>query len=133
MAMEDDGDVERVSVRTYVPAYQRAAWDREAKSMDMSRAEYVRTMVQRGRREALLDDESPDPRSDDATPGGEPLEDRVLDVLREDGYVDWEELLAGVTDDVEARVEAALDSLQKADRVRYSGRHGGYTVVDDGD
>ena len=133
MATESEADVERVSVRTYVPAYQREAWDQEAESMDMSRAEYVRTMVQRGRRERLLDEEPPEDGSGDATPGGEPLEDRVLAVLREGGYVGWEELLAGVTDDIEARVEAALDGLQKADRVRYSGRHGGYTVVEDGD
>lgn len=133
MATEPDGDTERVSVRTYVPAYQREAWDREAESMDMSRAEYVRTMVQRGRHESLLDDDPPEDRSGDATPGGEPIEDRILGVLRRGEYVDWDELVAGVTGDIEDRVDDALDQLQDANRVRYSGRHGGYTLVDDGD
>ncbi|MFB6192277.1 MAG: DUF5805 domain-containing protein [Haloarculaceae archaeon] len=133
MATETDGDTERVSVRTYVPAYQRDAWDEEADSMDMSRAEYVRTMVQRGRREELLTEDRPEDGSDDATPGGEPVEDRIIDVLRRGEYVDWDELIAGVTEELEDRVERALDRLQERNRVRYSGRHGGYALVDDGD
>lgn len=126
---------ERVSVQTYVPESQRERWRREAESLDMSQAEFVRTMVQAGRRSFDLDG---DPRtaanggSPDATPGGEGLEDRVLDVLREESFADWDELLAAVTDDAEQRLEEALDELQAADRIRYSGRHDGYTVVDDG-
>jgi len=124
-------------VRTYVPAYQREAWDREAETMDMSRAEYVRTMVQRGRREDLLaEDPSEDPADDhsgDATPGGEPVEDRIIEVLYSGEYVDWDDLVAGVTGDIEDRIDAALDRLQDANRVRYSGRHAGYTLVNDGD
>jgi hypothetical protein len=135
MATESD----RVAVQTYVPAEQREEWKREAERLDMSQAEYVRTMIQAGRRgfDLQSDQESVDSTSDlkedisNETPGGKRLKDRVLDVLRESEFADWEMILAGVTDDVEERLEAALDELQSEDRIRYSGRHGGYTVIDD--
>jgi hypothetical protein len=134
MATESD----RVAVQTYAPAEQREAWEREAERLDMSLAEYVRTMIQAGRRGFdLRGDEEGDSTSDvdgdisDDTPGGKRLKNRVLDVLRESEFADWETILAGVTDDVEERLEAALDELQSEDRIRYSGRRGGYTVIDD--
>jgi hypothetical protein len=130
MATEND---ERVTVQTYVPASQREVWGREAEQLDMSRAEYVRSMVQAGRRSFDLDGTAEEPPSDRSNPGGQGLEDRVLEILESEGYCDWEELVAGLTDDVEDRLAVALDELQAADRVRYSGRHGGYTVVDDGE
>ena len=129
----DMSENDRVSVQTYVPADQRNRWREEAEELDMSQAEYVRTMVQAGRRSFDLGSRNRDePRSPDASPGGDGLKDRVLDVLRESGVADWEELVAGVTDDIERRLDDALEELQAEDRVRYSGRRGGYTVVDDG-
>jgi hypothetical protein len=151
-------DTERVSVSTYVPAYQRATWEAEAESMNVSRSEYVRLMVQAGRRSFDLEspgngaeqspsggsaeaDRSPggppngdtpeegrDPTSD---PGGNVLEDRVLDLLSEGSYLEWDELVAGLTEDIEERLDDVLGELQTDNRVRYSGRHGGYTVVPD--
>jgi hypothetical protein len=132
----EEVDAERVTVQTYVPAYQRDTWAREAEELDMSRAEYVRVMVQAGRRGFDLEDDSRKPvdgDEDGADPRGDGLEDRILAILGSEGYCDWDELVAGLTDDVEERLEDALDELQSANRVRYSGRHGGYTVVDDGD
>ena len=133
---------ERVSVQTYVSADQRDRWREEADQLDMSQAEYVRSMVQAGRRSFDLNTESDslnsgtsnpvEAPSRDAIPGGEALEDRVLEVLRADEFADWEELVAGVTDDIEQRLDETLEELQADDRIRYSGRHGGYTVVDDG-
>lgn len=134
-------DDERVSVQTYVPESQRDQWRSDAEELDMSQAEYVRTMVQAGRRGFDLDPDEGD--SDDlteiagrsgskgSTPGVDGLNRRVLDVLRESEFADWDTLLAGVTDDIEQRLEETLDELQANDRIRYSGRHGGYTVVDD--
>ena len=124
---------ERVSVQTYVPSVQRERWREEADELDMSNAEYVRTMVQAGRRsfDLYTTDTEPDDDVSDPTPGVDGLEERVLDVLRENEFADWDRLLAGVTDDIEDRLEAALDELQAAGRVKYSGRHGGYTVIDD--
>lgn len=133
---------ERVSVQTYVSADQRDRWRQEADKLDMNQAEYVRSMVQAGRRSFSLNTdadslsgESDNPvesPSRDATPGGEGLEDRVLEILRSEEFADWDELVAGVTDDIEERLDETLEELQADDRIRYSGRHGGYTVVDDG-
>jgi hypothetical protein len=131
---------ERVSVQTYVPSDQRDRWREEAEELDMSQAEYVRTMIQAGRRgfdltrNGSVDTESStsaEAPSIDVTPGVDGLKDRILDVLREEGIADWDALLAGVTDDIEERLESVLEELQSADRIRYSGRQGGYTVVDD--
>lgn len=137
--MSSDG--ERVSVQTYVSSAQQELWRAEADDLDMSQAEYVRTMIQAGRRSfdlnstGSLNTESrntDEPGSTDATPGVDGLEDRVLEVLRREEYADWDELLAGVTDDIEEHLDETLDELQSDNRVRYSGRHGGYTVIDDG-
>ncbi len=66
-------------------------------------------------------------------PRGKALETRVLNLLENDTYA-WDELLEAVTDDVESRLDDALEQLQAENRIRYSGRHGGYTIVeDDGD
>ncbi len=134
-------DDERVSVQTYISESQRELWQKEADQMNMSQAEYVRTMVQAGRRGFELhtadsdlnstSDGSAEAGLGDETPGVTGLKDRVLDVLRSTEFADWDALLAGVTDDIEERLEETLDELQSDDRVRYSGRHGGYTVVDD--
>jgi hypothetical protein len=137
MATESD----RVAVQTYVPAEQRTVWRQEAEDLDMSQAEYVRTMVQAGRRgfdlnstdETLYTDSTNavEQEISDASPGVEELNRRVLDVLRGAEFADWETILAGVTDDIEDRLEETLDELQSKNRIRYSGRHGGYTVIDD--
>ena len=41
---------DRVSVKTSVPEYQKRAWTENADAMDMTQSEFVRTMVQAGRR-----------------------------------------------------------------------------------
>ena len=123
---------DRVSVQTYVPADQRDRWREEAEELDMSQAEYVRTMVQAGRRGFDLADGSDEPASPDATPGVDGLKTRVLAVLEERGTAGWDALLAGVTDDIEERLDETLEELQAENQVRYNGRQGGYTVVEDG-
>ena len=141
---ESDIDTSRVSVRTYVPAYQRAKWDDHAEELEMSRSEFVRTMVQAGRRgfggtdTGAKPPESSDPEStatesgsgpsSDANPQGMDVEQRVVDVLGSADYLSWDELLDAVTDDIEAELEAALQELQSAGQVTYSGRNGGYTI-----
>jgi hypothetical protein len=153
----EGADTERVSVNTYVPAYQRATWADEAESMGVSRSEYVRLMVQAGRRSFDLDgtatssnsenesearDGSPrqngvtegnpeDGGGTESNPRGDALRERVLDLLDSDAHLDWDELVAGLTDDIEERLDETLEALQADGRDRYSGRHGGYTVVND--
>ncbi|WP_436929001.1 DUF5805 domain-containing protein [Halosimplex halobium] len=141
---ESDLDTERVSVRTYVPAYQREEWDDHAAELDMSRSEFVRTMVQAGRRgfgdtdSAVEVSEPADPEqgpeesgggpSSDADPQGSGMEERVAAALRSAEYLSWDELLEAVADDIEAELEDALQRLQSEGRVTYSGRNGGYTI-----
>jgi hypothetical protein len=64
-------------------------------------------------------------------PQGNALETRVLELLKSDTY-SWDELLEAVADDIESRLDETLTDLQSENRIRYSGRHGGYTVVDGG-
>ena len=130
-----DADTERTAVRTYVPAYQKERWATHAEELDMSQSEFVRTMVQAGRREFDLErpgindgEESPEQPSN---PRGGGLEDRVETVLSTEGVVSWDELLEVVSDDLEGRLESALETLQDENAVRYRPRQGGYALVDD--
>jgi len=174
-----EGDTERVTVRTYVPKYQRDEWDDHAEDLDMSRSEFIRTMVQAGRRtfgnddgpfDAVLDTSGSSADSvagadgaetsatdrqlpgtegtgatvddDDSTGTGDApisgaaagrdttndLETQVVETLSGERYLSWDELLAAVTDDIEDRLEVTLQELQAGNRVRYSGRNGGYTL-----
>ena len=124
-----DGETDRVAVKTYVPRYQKEAWQTQAAALDMSQSEFVRSMVQAGRKGFDLDPEKPG--SGDATPSGEGLKDRVLDVLASEGPLEWEELVGELTDGFEDELEDVLQSLQAENRVQYSGRRGGYTLGDD--
>jgi hypothetical protein len=139
MADED----ERVTVRTYVPTWQRERWREEAEVRGMSQSEFVRTMVQAGRRgfdrsgdSAPSDGRNPVKGADrDVTPGveagGSPLEERVLELVEREGPLEWDGLVDGHVGDYEDRLEETLDDLQSANRLKHSGRAGGY-VVDDG-
>ena len=130
---------DRLPVQTYVPATQRKMWRDEADEMNMSQAEYVRSMVQAGRRSFEFGgsgtdetDPSEEEPSPDANPGGSRLKDRVLNVLETEEVADWEDIRAAVTDDIDDRLEEALSELQSEDTIRYSGRRDGYVVVEDG-
>ncbi|WP_227130857.1 DUF5805 domain-containing protein [Halorubellus salinus] len=137
-------DVERAVVKTYVPAYQKDAWVEHADRLDMSQSEFVRTMVQAGRRDFTVDGSpaaadhpsTPGPdrtgsgndAEDDASDARSEFEDRVYALLQEETR-SWDDLLEAVTDDVEGRLEDALQSLQAANKVVYSGRNGGYEAI----
>jgi DNA-binding transcriptional MocR family regulator len=136
--MAADTDTTRTKVETYLPAYQKERWREHAEELEMSQSEFVKAMVQAGRRgfeaEAAGEREegnassekSVEPETPDSNPGGNDLEDRVLAVLDE-GSCSWEELVDRMTDDIEERLDAVLEDLQRANRIRYSGRNGGYT------
>ncbi|WP_254764003.1 DUF5805 domain-containing protein [Natrinema marinum] len=130
--MGDSADTSRKSVKTYVPAYQKAEWQSHADDLEMSQSEFVRTMVQAGRKgfEPDSTDET-DSGSPAPDPGGNGLERQVLESLSSDTY-SWDELLESVSDDIESRLDETLEKLQANNRIRYSGRHGGYTTVDGG-
>ncbi|MFB6220799.1 MAG: DUF5805 domain-containing protein [Halolamina sp.] len=129
-------DGETVQVKTRVPAYQREEWKAAADRLDMSQSEFFRAMVQAGRSgfeggESAAATSSPEEdRSSDANPGGNGLEDRVISALSADEATPWDALLEELLGDFEQRLE---ETLQTSDRVRYSGREGGYVLTDDGE
>lgn len=134
---------DQTPVTTRVPASQKAAWAADADALDMSQAEFVRTMVQAGRRELELPEgvgaataagaeggerDGVEPDSPGPNPGGEALEDRVLDVLQEEGVCSWDELVEAFVGDFEDELDETLTRLQSEGPVSYSGREGGYVV-----
>ena len=141
----EDVDTARTTVKTYVPAYQRAEWDAHAEELDMSRSEFVRSMVQAGRRGfGAVDGEGEDEERDsgvrrpsgdvagDGTRTGDdeerPFEVQILNALSRAEFLSWEELVEAVTSDIEDQLETTLQDLQADNRVRYSGPNGGYTI-----
>ncbi len=124
-----ESSTERTAVKTYVPAYQEELWAEHAEELGMSKSEFVRTMVQAGRKGFEGVDSGSDPQGSEAE-NGVAFEDRVVSAL-EGETRSWDELLAALTDDVETRLDGALSDLQAENRVRYNGREGGYTLVDD--
>lgn len=126
--MSESADTSRTAVKTYVPSYQKAEWQAHADDLGMSQSEFVRTMVQAGRKGFEPGTEGP--TSPDPDPGGNALENRVLELLSADTY-SWEQLLEAVSEDIESRLDETLGELQADNRIRYSGRHGGYTIVED--
>lgn len=127
--MSADGvDTERAAVKTYVPAYQKAEWQAHAEDLDMTLSEFVRTMAQAGRRQFELDPVEPEDSGSD--PGGQGLEDHVLEILESRGAQAWDELVESLTEDIEDRLDETLDELQSDNRIKYSGRDGGYTLLE---
>lgn len=129
----DAEDVETVQVKTRVPKYQRTEWKAAADRLGMSQSEFLRTMVQAGRSgfeavESSGGRSKPEEGSSTGTnPGGNGLEDRVLATLSADEAVSWDELVESLLGDFEERLE---ETLQSTERVRYSGREGGYILTD---
>ncbi len=123
---------DRRSVKTYVPESQKTEWQRHADELGMSQSEFVRTMVQAGRRGFTLDGpgNTEEPDVEGSNPRGNALETRVERILS-NGARSWDELIDAVSGDLEDRLEETLDSLQDRNRVRYSGRDGGYTLTDE--
>ena len=64
---------------------------------------------------------------------GDGLETRLLDRLDSDEYLSWDRLVEELADNFEDRLEETLQRLQNENRVQYSGRRDGYTVVGDGE
>ncbi|XVH31253.1 DUF5805 domain-containing protein [Haloferacaceae archaeon DSL9] len=130
--MDTDTDTSRKSVKTYVPAYQKAIWEEHADELGMSQSEFVRTMVQAGRRGFEGAPGATETSSPETTTGGDDeLEAAVRSVLASREYLSWDELVEAVAGDLESSLEALLDELQADNVVRYSGRRGGYTLAED--
>ncbi len=126
--MDDD----RAVVKTYVPQYQKEEWADHADDLEMSQSEFVRTMVQAGRR----DFEIPSTAGVESTgdqptqPDGDGFEERIVTALEQEGVLDWDGLVERLIEDVEADLDDALGRLQEDNRVQYRGREGGYVLTD---
>lgn len=126
--MVPDDAMERSAVKTYVPKYQKEKWKEDANRLDMSQSEFVRAMVQAGRRGFDLGQS--EQSSPDSNPRGNGLEEQVLNSLR-DGVHTWDELLSKISEQIEDQLDETLQELQQQNRIQYSGRHGGYELIDD--
>lgn len=124
-------DDDSVAVKTYVPRYQKERWREHADRLGMSQSEFVRTMVQAGRRDFEVPDRSPPEREDGSEGDDSGLEPRVRDALSPEDHRSWDDLVTHLTNDIEDRLEAALAELQEENVVQYSGRQDGYTLVED--
>ena len=113
---------QRVSVKTSVPEYQKREWTEHADALDMSQSEFVRTMVQAGRRG--FDPEPPEGGSPDANPRGNVLRTPVLDALDAAEPRDFEEVVETVGDRLDELVESTLESLAESGVVEFSPRGG---------
>lgn len=144
MASQEPVDTERTVVTTYVPAYQKETWTAHAEELDMSLSEFVRSMVQAGRRGfgagERADDsqhsqggrtaDAEEPPSADATPGGDTRK-MVLRALEAEQPLEWEALVREAIGDLEADVEESIEALQQENQIMHSGREGGYVLVEE--
>ncbi len=128
--MSDTGSA-RTVVKTYVPAYQREEWDDHADRLEMSRSEFVRSMVQAGRRgfEGSSVEPTEQQTTDEAAVSGTAdMETAVLEALSEAEYRSWDELRALVSEALEERLEETLQELQSGGEIQHSPRQGGYRL-----
>jgi len=111
--VSDPDGSEPVAVKTRVPRRQKAEWRDHADRLEMSQSEFVRTMVQAGRRgfEGVDRPDPVEPGDPDSNPRGIDLEDRILDALEASGPMEWEALVEAVTEDLEERLAEAAEAL----------------------
>lgn len=121
---------ERVSVKTSVPQDQKDAWKAHADAMDMSQSEFVRTMVQAGRRGFEV--EPPETPSPDANPRGSAIREPVLETLSNREHREFDEIVESLAEEFEDRVDETLQSLITEGAVEVSGRKG-YRLTGDAD
>lgn len=126
---------ERSTVRTYVPEYQKVEWAEHAESLGMSQSEFVRTMVQAGRKELgvarLADSESTDPAPETAHSDHGEMRDEVIEALKGAEPLGWNDLIDRLVGDIEAEIESVLETLQDENRVRYRPRKEGYVLTNE--
>ena len=130
----DEKDTETVRVQSYIPAYQKEIWDDHADTLGMTQSEFIRSMVQAGRRGFLTGPDVAGGHAPGEGDAGDPdlpeiVRDRVLITLRTLDHVTHEELAEIVTTDVEQALDAVLDDLQDESAIRH--QRDGYTLVDD--
>lgn len=118
------------TIEITVPPNLLGAWEHRAESAKLTLSEYVVRMAEAGRMSVQMQPEN----VADETGAGlsvDQLADEVVDHLRREDAVSWDDLVGTIARGLEEDVEAALEGLQEDDVVRYSGLDGGYRLVDD--
>jgi len=92
----------------------------EEMGMD-SFAEYIRAMVAAGQKEfssvATFEDSN-----------GASMQQRIKRELDTDSYTNWEELIEGLTENMEVEVEDSLTQMEETGTVEHSPRQGGWKL-----
>lgn len=114
---------DRVSVKTSVPEYQKHEWAEHADGLDMTQSEFVRTMVQAGRRGFELD--PPDTDSSAANPRGNVLRKPILEALSAEEHRSFDKIVDEVETQLDQHVNETLKSLAADGLVELSPRGGG--------
>ncbi|MFB6134838.1 MAG: DUF5805 domain-containing protein [Halanaeroarchaeum sp.] len=134
---------EQTVVTTYVPAYQKREWAEHAERLDMSQSEFVKAMVQAGRRG--FENETGTETSASPSSGGRPqgsdaedgdpdlMKSTVLSLIEEEGAMSWETLLDAVVEDLESDLESTIQNLLEANEITHSPRQGGYVLLEGND
>jgi hypothetical protein len=104
----------RKRIRTSAPEEQIDQWEEEADEMGVTRAEYMRLMIQAGRRQFPICD------TETTESDGVNVEARVLNALEEHGELTWEELTETAIGDVEDKVEDTIEELDDDGKVSIS-------------
>ena len=124
--MAQSDSTNRVSVKTYVPEYQKQHWVNHASELGMSLSEFIRTMVQSGRQPFEIEQSAPI----DVTPRVEDLKTPILDTLQ-NGPASWEEIAESVIGDIESDVEREVQKMVKSGEIVISPRTGQYSISDE--
>ena len=123
-SMQDNDQTERKTVKTYVPEYQKENWRTHANELDMSMSEFVRCMVQAGRNKSM--DSLENGADHVSTPGGNGVNDRILDVLETEDPTSFDGIVQSLTRRLESNVEQSLEHLRDEGAISQHTR-GGFT------
>lgn len=115
MAQEEHPEKKRA--KTYAPIEQVELWDEEADKMGITRSEYMRFMIQAGRRQF------PICNTDNGGSDGIDIENRVLSALDEHGELTWDELIEETVGDIEEAIEDTIEELDEDGTVSISLRN----------
>lgn len=126
---DSEETTDRVGITTYIPAYQKSEWEAHAAELNMSQSEFVRTMVQAGRRGFNKTDR--DSTSSSGSNPGVNIEETVLQALESESSLSWDELVEQVVGDLESRLEEAIIDLQENGHITHHPRDGTYSLQKD--
>lgn len=120
---------DRTSARVYLSQAEKTDWEAHADELDMSLAEFIRTMVNAGRRE--FDLEPVEIGSHTTNPWGETLEKEVQELLEERGPATVADIHDDLDDVPDDRIDEHLQTLQDHGRIEHIGPGKGYALTAD--